>query len=210
MIGSWDLPEDFREPIGSDDNDADDADILLTELVENLEEENAELKEENKRLKLEKSTTESELRIKELEAQLKQITAENEELKKQIKNSDNFMQEPMDEVQELNLHQKIVFFNTVTSVMIDKRYTNLSKYASFIASMCNEKATTIGPKLSRIGQITDETPNPQLSATLHSAAQCVSDMLRPILTNETKNDKSQVINKIRENLLLNYPSPEDE
>jgi len=64
--------------------------------------------------------------------------------------------------------------------------------------------------LSRIGQISDDNPIPSLSATLHSAAQCVSDLLLQILTDETRHDKSQIINKISKDLLLNYPLPEDE
>ncbi len=115
----------------------------------------------------------------------------------------------LDEVQKTTLHQKIVFFTTVTSVLLDKRYTNMRNLASFIASMCNEKPSTIAPMLSRIGQISDDNPNPNLSATLNSAAQCVSDMLLQILTDETRHDKSQIINKIRKDLLLNYPLPED-
>ena len=155
------------------------------------------------------STAELQSRIAELEAELKKTKEENAQLKEQIKNSDDYLPE-LDEVQKMTLHQKIVFFTTVTSVLLDKRYTNMRNLASFIASMCNEKPSTIAPMLSRIGQISDDNPNPNLSATLHSAAQCVSDLLLQILTDETRNDKSQIINKIRENLLLNYPSPEDE
>ena len=90
--------------------------------------------------KLEKKDTkilELEASNKKLDAQLQQVTAENQQLKEQITNRDDSLLEPMDEVQELNLHQKIVFFNTVTSVMLNKRYTNLSKYASFILRHLN-------------------------------------------------------------------------
>ena len=168
--------------------------------------------------------------ISKYESRIKELEAENEQLKANIKDKDaeiaslkqqldeerqkqqNIIDDfsGLDEVQRMRLHQKIVFFTTVTSVLLDKRYTNMRNFASFIASMCNEKPKTIGPMLSRIGQITEKDPNTQLSATLHSAAQCVSDMLKQILTDVTKNDKAQIINKIRDNLLLNYPSPEDE
>ena len=153
-------------------------------------------------------------RIRELERELSKQKAEKEKLKKQLTEQENSKLDSdfpeLDEAQKLSLHQKIVFFTTVTSVLLNKRYTNMSNLASFIASMCNEKPKTIAPMLSRIGKISDDKPNQQLSTTLHSAAQCVSDMLYKILTDETKHDKSQNINKIRENLLLNYPLPEDE
>lgn len=150
-----------------------------------------------------------------LQARIAELEAENASLRKlleeeKLKNQGIDDLPELDEVQKTTLHQKIVFFTTVTSVLLDKRYTNMRNLASFIASMCNEKPSTIAPMLSRIGQISDDNPNPNLSATLHSAAQCVSDLLLQILTDETRNDKSQIINKIRENLLLNYPSPEDE
>ena len=155
-----------------------------------------------------KNTIELEERIKELEKEIASLKQQLGEERQKNQSIDDFS--GLDEVQKMNLHQKIVFFTTVTSVMLDKRYTNMRNLASFIASMCNEKPSTIGPMLSRIGQITDDNPNPQLSATLHSAAQCVSDMLGSILTDETKHDKSQKINKIKDSLLLNYPLPEDE
>ena len=149
-----------------------------------------------------------------LQARIAELEAENASLRKQLEEERQKNQgiddlPELDEVQKMNLHQKIVFFTTVTSVLLDKRYTNMRNLASFIASMCNEKPSTIAPMLSRIGQISDDKPNPTLSATLNSAAQCVSDLLLQILTDETRHDKSQIINKIRENLLLNYPSPED-
>ena len=150
-----------------------------------------------------------------LQARIAELEAENASLRKQLEEERQKNQgiddlPELDEVQKMTLHQKIVFFTTVTSVLLDKRYTNMRNLASFIASMCNEKTSTIGPMLSRIGQISDDNPNPKLSATLHSAAQCVSDLLLQILTDETRHDKSQIINKISENLLLNYPLPEDE
>ena len=150
-----------------------------------------------------------------LEASIAELEAENADLKQQLEEERQKNQgiddlPELDEFQKMTLHQKIVFFTTVTSVLLDKRYTNMRKLASFIASMCNEKPSTIAPMLSRIGQISDDNPIPSLSATLHSAAQCVSDLLLQILTDETKHDKSQTINKISENLLLNYPLPEDE
>ena len=150
-----------------------------------------------------------------LEASIAELEAENADLKQQLEEERQKNQgiddlPELDEVQKMTLHQKIVFFTTVTSVLLDKRYTNMRNLASFIASMCNEKPSTIAPMLSRIGQISDDNPIPSLSATLHSAAQCVSDLLLQILTDETRQDKSQIINKISENLLLNYPLPEDE
>lgn len=166
------------------------------------------VKQEQQHEEVQQHTAESLARIKEL-------ADENASLKKQLeeerqKNQDiDDLPEP-DEVKKMTLHQKIVFFNTVTSVMLDKRYTNMRNLASFIASICNENPKTIAPMLSRIGKISDDNPNPQLSATLHSAAQCVSDILSQILTDETRHDKSQIINKIRDNLLLNFPLPEDE
>jgi len=178
----------------------------LNEKNHSLNKENNSLNEENLSLNTENA---------ELRARIAKLDTENASLKQQLEEERQKNQgiddlPELDEVQKMTLHQKIVFFTTVTSVLLDKRYTNMRNLASFIASMCNEKPSTIAPMLSRIGQISDDNPNPKLSATLHSAAQCVSDLLLQILTDETRNDKSQIINKIRENLLLIYPSPEDE
>ena len=181
-----------------------------------LNKENAKLNEENRSLNTENAKLLQQLKafqsqlqgIAELEAEKASLEKLLEEEKLKNQGIDDLPE--LDEVQKMTLHKKIVFFTTVTSVLLDKRYTNMRNLASFIASMCNEKPSTIGPMLSRIGQISDDNPNPKLSATLHSAAQCVSDLLLQILTDETRHDKSQIINKISENLLLNYPLPEDE
>ena len=188
----------------------------LNEENAKLNKENAKLNEENRSLNTENAKLLQQLKafqsqlqgIAELEAEKASLEKLLEEEKLKNQGIDDLPE--LDEVQKMTLHKKIVFFTTVTSVLLDKRYTNMRNLASFIASMCNEKPSTIGPMLSRIGQISDDNPNPKLSATLHSAAQCVSDLLLQILTDETRHDKSQIINKISENLLLNYPLPEDE
>lgn len=152
--------------------------------------------------------------IKKLTHQLDELKIKYQEQEKELVElrelkslSEDFLTTTIDTNQELSLHQKIVFFVTVTSVMLDKRYTHLGNFASLIAIMCNENQRVVAPKLSRIAHI---EKYPELKRTLHHAAQSVSDLLANTLTDATKNDKSQVINKIRENLLLNYPSPDDD
>lgn len=146
-------------------------------------------------------------RVKELEEENRLIPQLKLQLEELQDISESFMSSSLDDTQVLTLHQKIVFFVTVTSVILDKRYTHLGNFASLIAIMCNENQKVIGPKLSRIANI---EKHPELKKTLHLAAQSVSDLLANTLTDATKNDRHQVINKIRENLLLNFPSPEDE
>lgn len=221
---------EFELPLTPDNTQLNEENHSLNEENRSLNTENAELNEENRSLNTENAKLNEENRslneenakllqqLKAFQSQLQgiaELEAENASLRKQFEEERQKNQgiddlPELDEVQKTTLHQKIVFFTTVTSVLLDKRYTNMRNLASFIASMCNEKPSTIAPMLSRIGQISDDNPNPKLSATLHSAAQCVSDLLLQILTDETRNDKSQIINKIRENLLLYYPSPEDE
>ena len=221
---------EFELPLTPDNTQLNEENHSLNEENRSLNTENAELNEENRSLNTENAKLNEENRslntenakllqqLKAFQSQLQgiaELEAEKASLEKlleeeKLKNQGIDDLPELDEVQKMTLHKKIVFFTTVTSVLLDKRYTNMRNLASFIASMCNEKPSTIGPMLSRIGQISDDNPNPKLSATLHSAAQCVSDLLLQILTDETRHDKSQIINKISENLLLNYPLPEDE
>ncbi|MBP5513787.1 MAG: hypothetical protein J6Y04_03280 [Bacteroidaceae bacterium] len=145
--------------------------------------------------------------VKQLEEENTKLKIEKRKLKERLNGIEDYLNPSIDDTQGLTLKQKIVFFTSVTGVTLDKDYTHLSNFASFIALMCNEKNTSIGPMLSRIAKKDD---NPQLQQTLHLAAQSVCDMLANTLTDATKNDKHQMINKIRENLRLDYPSPEDE
>lgn len=207
---------EFELPLTPDNTQLNEENHSLNEENRSLNTENAKLNEEDRSPNTENAKLLQQLKAFQSQLQgIAELKAEKASLEKQLEEERQKNQgiddlPELDEVQKTTLHQKIVFFTTVTSVLLDKRYTNMRNLASFIASMCNEKPSTIAPMLSRIGQISDDNPNPNLSATLHSAAQCVSDLLLQILTDETRNDKSQIINKIRENLLLNNPSPEDE
>ena len=171
------------------------------------EQQNTALLGEDEKQKYTSQIQELQKQLAEAKKEIDELREEKQQLQNELNDIDEFLDKTVDEEKKLNLHQKIVFFTTVTSVLLDKRYTHLSNFANFISIMCNENKGVIGPMLSRM-QKADEDKN--MKETLHLAAQNVSDLLAKILKDSTRNDPRQVINKIRTNLLENYPSPEDD
>lgn len=117
-------------------------------------------------------------------------------------------------------HQRIVFFTTVFSIALDdetRKYYNMGQLALTISCLCNEKPKTIGPMLSRIISANRRIKAKEASEkdfnlikTLALSAQTLRDNLGSILLDTTKNDKFQILNKIRENLVRNYPISEND
>jgi hypothetical protein len=207
--------EDLKKRIPVFSYDEENKGLSITYGINNVEDYNGQEKEkqspiENADDNLQQQLAESQKIIEELNKKNLELISNNEELSGKLKKLEIWDTDEehdiLDDTQKLTLHQKIVFFTTVTSVLLDKKYTHLDNFAAFIATMCNEKKSVIGPMLSRITHNEDN----DFKTTLAIAAQSVSDMLAKIMKTSTKDDETQVINRIRKNLVLNYPMPDGE
>ena len=192
--------------------------------IAKLEAENAELK--NKLAMSEKLLKEASDEKNKIEKKLQLLKDEKDILQKKWNEinegwkSEDVDYEKLWRENKVTNHQRIVFFTTVFSIALNnetKGLYRLDQLALLISCLCNENPGTIGPMLSRIattnGMIEKKEATEDdysIIKTLGRAAQAVSDKLGLILRDTTMNDKTQMINKVRDNLSLNYPMSEND
>ena len=163
--------------------------------------------------------------IAELKEDVMNLRKENKELKDWQKDDDSCEEEAVDyeslwKQTKTTAHQKLVFFLSVFGISLDadtKRFYNQGELALFISCICNEKPSTIGPMISRIVSAKERIRNnkeidkdQQLIKTLATAAQSISDKLGSIMLDSTRDDKTQKLNKLKNDLILENPMSEDE
>lgn len=148
-------------------------------------------------------------RIKELEAEVERLNSELDEAKKvpsiQASTQDEWYKgeyKKLPEDVEFSLRERIVFFTSVLSLDLNKKYTVLSNLATFISELCNDQKN-VGPFLSRMKK-------PEEAAINAKAAKKVTELMKNILPDEYQNDKHLKVNQLINNMLLNFPSEEEE
>ena len=168
---------------------------------------------------------ENENLIAELRKEVNNLKNENKELRVWQNDYASWEEEANDykslwEQTKTTVHQKIVFFLSVFGISLDedtKRFYNQSALAFFISCICNEKPSTIGPMISRIVHAKKRIRKNKayendikLENTLATAAQSLSDRLGKIMMDSTSHDKTQKLNKLKDDLVLENPMSEDD
>lgn len=140
-----------------------------------------------------------------LQADVERLTSELDEAKKKLSMLDEWHTgeyKKLPEDVEFVLRERVVFFATVLSLDIDKKFTVLSNLATFISELCNDQHN-VGPFLSRMKK-------PEEAARNAKAAKKVTELMKDILPDEYQNDKHLKINQLINSMLLNFPSKEEE
>lgn len=169
-----------------------------------LQKDVSELRSVNKEQKVE---------IERLKAEIERLNTEKEGLIDEIKKlkllDDGFKAEGSSEImteeEEFTLRERVVFFATVMSLDIKKKYTVLQNLATFIATLCNDK-----PHIRRIGTFLSRMQKPEEKAANAKAAKRVGDMMKLILPADYRNDEKLTINKLVESMKNNFPGEEEE
>ena len=144
-------------------------------------------------------------RIKELEAEVEYIRSEFDEAKKKIGTQDEWYTGEYKNLPEdvnMVLRERVVFFATVLSLDLDKKYTVLSNLAKFICKICNDQHN-VGPFLSRMKKAEEAEANAK-------AAKKVAGLMKGILPEEYQNNNYLKINQLVDSMLLNFPGKEEE
>lgn len=113
---------------------------------------------------------------------------------------DNYEKISLDE--KFSQRERTVFFSTVLSLVLNKEYIILSNLATFIAEMCNDNDSK---SIENLGIFLSKMQKPEAASANAKAAKRVCDLLKLILPKEFRNDKSLTINKIIDNMKLNFP-----
>ena len=166
-------------------------------------------------VQLENELREAQKRISELEAQrnksqqmdndeVERLKTANAQLSEKVAILDEWYNGPYDNLsreEELVLRERVVFFATVLSLDLEKKYTVLSNLATFISELCNDQKS-VGPFLSRMKK-------PEEAAANAKAATRVAGLMKVIIPEEYRNDKHLKINQLVDSMLLNYPEKEE-
>lgn len=142
--------------------------------------------------------------IKELQADVERLKSELDKAKKKSSMQDEWYTgeyRKLPEDVEFVLRERVVFFATVLSLDLDKKYTVLSNLATFISELCNDQKN-VGPFLSRMKKPDEAEKNAK-------AAKKVAGLMKNILPDEYQNDKHLRINQLIVSMLLNFPSEEE-
>lgn len=110
--------------------------------------------------------------------------------------------EKLPESIEFTLRERVVFFITVLSLELDKKYTVFANLAKIIDELCNDQKN-IAPFISRM-------KNPKEAAANAKAAKKVAGLLKCILPKEYQQDKHLKINQIIDSMRMNFPDSEEE
>ena len=102
---------------------------------------------------------------------------------------------------EITLRERLVFFATVMSLDLNKKYTVLSNLATFINELCNDQ-NNIGPFISKMKRENEAVANAK-------AAKKISGLLQTIIPEEYRQDTKLTINKIIESIKANFPEEEE-
>ncbi len=163
--------------------------------------------------------------IAELRKDVQNLRKENKELRDWQNEYASWEEEAVDyeslwEQTKTTAHQKILFFLSVFGISLDedtKRFYNQGELAFFISCFCKEKPGTIGPMITRIVHAKERIrkneaaeKDLQLVKTLAAAAQSISDRLKKIMKDSTCHDKTQKLNKLKDDLVLENPMSEDD
>lgn len=166
--------------------------------------------------KLTAHVNDAEEEIRQLKNQLELLTDEadslrsqNEELSHIAKQASQLGEwysgddyEPLPENEELTMRERLVFFATVMSLDLDKKFTVISNLARFVSTLCNDQKNII-QFISRMKRPGEESANAK-------AAIRVATLMKLIIPKEYRNDTKLKINSIIESIKLNFPQKEEE
>ena len=153
--------------------------------------------------------------LRDAEALIEELKGENEIYKNQSKINEELSQWYTNECNYKKLtgeetftrRERVVFFATVLSLDINKKYTILQNLATFIAELCTgEGADDIG----NIASFLSRMQAPKEKKANAKAAKRVSDLLQLIVPEESRNDQKLTINKTIESLKLNFPENDED
>ena len=158
---------------------------------------------------------EAQKRISELEAQInnsqqkdneevERLRTVNAQLSEKVAIQDEWYTGEFDNLsieKDMVLRERVIFFATVLSLDLDKKYIVLSNFAKFISEICNDQKN-VGPFLSRMKK-------PEEAAANAKAAKKVAGLMKVIIPEEYRSDKHLKINQLVESMLLNFPEKED-
>ena len=164
---------------------------------------------------LEKELNEAQKRISELEVQIndsqqkdneevERLRTVNAQLSEKVAIQDEWYTGEFDNLsieKDMVLRERVIFFATVLSLDLDKKYIVLSNLAKFISEICNDQKN-VGPFLSRMKK-------PEEAAANAKAAKKVAGLMKVIIPEEYRSDKHLKINQLVESMLLNFPEKED-
>ena len=164
-----------------------------------------ELEAEN--LDLQQQLREAKTRIIELEKKIeanKNQLKISEELSQWYTDDNNYNKLTGEEI--FTRREKIVFFATVLSLDINKKYTILHNLATFIAELCKGEDTD---DIDNIGSFLSKMQNPKEKAANAKAAKRVSDLMQQLVPIKYRNDNTLAVNRFAESMKLNFPEEED-
>jgi hypothetical protein len=126
-------------------------------------------------------------------------------LKAEIDSNDGWYNgeyEKMSDDISFTLRERVVFFSTVLSIELNKKYTVLANLAKFIDELCNDQ-NHIGPFISKMQK-------PEEASANAKAAKKVASIMQSIIPKEYQQDKHLKINQYIESMLQNFPESEEE
>lgn len=156
--------------------------------------------------KVQNRNRELEALITDLRKENSDLKEENTKLKEQLAPFLEFANEDSENKltgdEEFTLRERIVFFSTVLSLELNKKYTVLSNLATFVSELCKDQ-NNIVPFISKMKK-------PEEASANAKAAKKVAGMLKMILPQQYKKDEHLTINKLINSMLLNFPDEDDE
>lgn len=201
-FGSW---EEFSEKV----NEVTDSRVASVDVAKSIVDELIDGKAENQQEAVVENPAVDDSALKnqnqELQAKVERLTSELNEAKEKLSMLDGWYTgeyKKLPEDVDFTLRERIVFFATVLSLDLDKKFTVLSNLATFISELCNDQHN-VGPFLSRMKKSEETTKNAK-------AAKKVAGLMKDILPDEHQNDKHLKINQLIDSMLLNFPSEEEE
>lgn len=144
-------------------------------------------------------------KIEELEAEVERLTTMNKAMESQIKRNDENNAwytvegdfDNLSEDEKLTQRERLVFFSTILSLELNKKYTNAKKLGAFLKVLCNDNTNTLGPLFSRMKKSEEFSAN-------KAAAEKVKNMLLLIIPEQYRQKEDLTINRIIKSLENNF------
>ena len=193
-------PNDAREI-----TEEDKAKLIIPIDLEPYEARIKELENENERLRrqlAQQPVVVDDNEKEELRAELKRANQQLNDLKEESGQwfTGNYEKLSADEI--MTLRERVVFFSTVLSLELNKKYTILSNLATFISELCNDQNNVV-PFISKMKR-------PGEAAANAKAARKVANLMKLIIPEDSRNNKHLKINQLIDSMLLNFPENEDD
>jgi len=178
-------------------------DIFGTDTDKVEQPESEDVKELKKQLAQQKEQlAESEKTIRKLQEELEQARVENADSKDPQEGWYTGEYEELSKDVEITLRERVVFFTTVLSLELEKKYTVFANLATFISELCNDQKN-IAPFISRMKK-------PEEAAANAKAANKIAGLMKLIIPKNYRNDMHLKINQLIDSMKRNFPESEEE